>query len=618
MNTLAEHIIVARAKNRPPMIEKSMYDSLANRIRLFIKGKKHGRMMLDSIDNGPLVYPAVEENRQTRPKKYSELTEAQQLQDECDVQEKISFFTVFHPILVVPMFKQGEDPIECINKAMTFLFALASRFPPSNNQLRTLSNLRNQTTIQDGRVTIQQIQGRQNQSYAGTRNKGITTTSKGNVAAGQPRVKLMFAEAQEVGQILDEEQLAFLADPVLSEAPYSNSYPNDMINQDVQEMQYSEQTHVDDFQDNEIRSGSNIILYSQYLQESQDAIKDDFGKCFVTQKVLSAEQAFWLKHSSLSETPVTSHTLVIIEAPSELPKCVQWFTMREKDFFMPKGIKQSPLEKVLLKSAEKYILFSSKDCTWGGQLNAAPVLEVENFTNWNKRFMCHIIGIETQFENIISKRPFVPMAAGQRNPEAQWTTDERKAANLDQRLKSLIMSVLPDDQMNSDFQDSPDDEEDTRSSHEYLNDLEEEYQAKALLAKSKRFFKKGTQRFSSAKATNQTKCHKCGKKGMLNTTLPSLSSENKLEMRNTKDFEAKYNKVKAKLALLSSSASAPSSFSSKNKGLIVESYDWDKEEVSSDDEETEVKALMALTYETEIFFFMAKKVPKTVNGQRSP
>nr|GEY93741.1 retrovirus-related Pol polyprotein from transposon TNT 1-94 [Tanacetum cinerariifolium] len=42
-----------------------------------------------------------------------------------------------------------------------------------------------------------------------------------------------------------------------------------------------------------------------------------------------------------------------------------------------------------------------------------------------------------------------------------------------------------------DFQDSLDDEEDTRSSHEYLNDLEEEYQARALLAKSKRFFKKG-------------------------------------------------------------------------------------------------------------------------------
>ncbi|GKD56805.1 hypothetical protein Tco_1290192, partial [Tanacetum coccineum] len=64
-----------------------------------------------------------------------------------------------------------------------------------------------------------------------------------------------------------------------------------------------------------------------------------------------------------------------------------------------------------------------------------------------------------------------------------------------------------------DFQDSPDDEKDTKSSHEYLNDLEEEYQARALLAKSKRFFKNGTQRFSSAKATDQTECHKCGKKG---------------------------------------------------------------------------------------------------------
>ncbi|GJY63030.1 retrovirus-related pol polyprotein from transposon TNT 1-94 [Tanacetum coccineum] len=49
----------------------------------------------------------------------------------------------------------------------------------------------------------------------------------------------------------------------------------------------------------------------------------DFGKRFVTKKELSAEQAFWLKHSPLSETPVMSHTLVRIEAPSELPKEVK-------------------------------------------------------------------------------------------------------------------------------------------------------------------------------------------------------------------------------------------------------------------------------------------------------
>ncbi|GJW31614.1 hypothetical protein Tco_0051646 [Tanacetum coccineum] len=102
---------------------------------------------------------------------------------------------------------------------------------------------------------------------------------------------------------------------------------------------------------------------------------------------------------------------------------------------------------------------------------------------------------------------------------------------------------------------------------EYLNDLEKEYQERALLAKSKRFFKKGTQRFSSEKATDQTECHKCGKK----------------ELRPTKEFEAKYNKVKAKLALLSSSTSASKATTIKNKGLIAEAYEWDEEEVSSDD-----------------------------------
>nr|GEY34457.1 integrase, catalytic region, zinc finger, CCHC-type, peptidase aspartic, catalytic [Tanacetum cinerariifolium] len=87
MTTLAEHIIVVGAENRPPMLEKSMYDSLVIRICLFIKWNKNGMMMLDSINEGPLVYPTVVGgDGHTRPKKYSELAEAQQLQDDCDVQ----------------------------------------------------------------------------------------------------------------------------------------------------------------------------------------------------------------------------------------------------------------------------------------------------------------------------------------------------------------------------------------------------------------------------------------------------------------------------------------------------------------------------------------------------
>ncbi|GJR52343.1 retrotransposon protein, putative, ty1-copia subclass [Tanacetum coccineum] len=144
----------------------------------------------------------------------------------------------------VPAFSLRDDLISCLNKAMAFLTAVASlRFPSTNNQLRTSSNPRNQATIQDGRVTVQQVQGRQGQSYSGTGYKSNATSSRGNNASGQARVvkcyncqgeghmarqcinlkrlrnaawykdKAMLVEAHKDGIILDEEQLAFLADP---------------------------------------------------------------------------------------------------------------------------------------------------------------------------------------------------------------------------------------------------------------------------------------------------------------------------------------------------------------------------------------------------------------------
>ncbi|GKC29263.1 integrase, catalytic region, zinc finger, CCHC-type containing protein, partial [Tanacetum coccineum] len=144
---------------------------------------------------------------------------------------------------VVPVFSPGDDPITCFNKAIAFLTAVASlRFPSTDNQLKTSSNPRNQTTIQDSRVTVQQVQGRQGQIYSGTGYKSNATSFGGNNESGQARVvkcyncqgeghmarqctqpkrprnaawykdKAMLAEAQEVGQISNEEQLAFLAD----------------------------------------------------------------------------------------------------------------------------------------------------------------------------------------------------------------------------------------------------------------------------------------------------------------------------------------------------------------------------------------------------------------------
>ncbi|GKD40176.1 hypothetical protein Tco_1260383 [Tanacetum coccineum] len=40
MTTLAKHMIVAGAENRPPMLDKSMYNSWQSRMLLYINGKK--------------------------------------------------------------------------------------------------------------------------------------------------------------------------------------------------------------------------------------------------------------------------------------------------------------------------------------------------------------------------------------------------------------------------------------------------------------------------------------------------------------------------------------------------------------------------------------------------
>ncbi|GKB99654.1 hypothetical protein Tco_0985791 [Tanacetum coccineum] len=88
----------------------------------------------------------------------------------------------------IPVFSPRDDPITCLNKAMAFLTAVASsRFPSTNNQLRTLSNPKNQATIQDGRVAVQQVQGRQGQFYSGTSYKSNATSSGETILVDRQR-----------------------------------------------------------------------------------------------------------------------------------------------------------------------------------------------------------------------------------------------------------------------------------------------------------------------------------------------------------------------------------------------------------------------------------------------
>ncbi|GKD36129.1 hypothetical protein Tco_1251638 [Tanacetum coccineum] len=202
----------------------------------------------------------------------------------------------FNHRFAAPVFSPGDDLIDCLNKAVAFLIVVVS-----------------------SRVTVQQVQGKQGQSYSGTGYKSNATSSEGNNATWY-KEKAMLVETQEAGQILDEEQLAFLTDPgvldgqafqilipnnaafqtedldtydsdcddlsnaqavlmanisnfgsdVISEVPYSETYLNVMENQSVHAMQDFEQPPAMDFTDNEIHSDSNIIPYSIFSRNTRD------------------------------------------------------------------------------------------------------------------------------------------------------------------------------------------------------------------------------------------------------------------------------------------------------------------------------------------------------------
>ncbi|GKB28930.1 hypothetical protein Tco_0868331 [Tanacetum coccineum] len=92
-------------------------------------------------------------------------------------------------VLAVLMFKQGDDPIDSINKMLSFLSTIiTSRFPSTNNQLRNSSNPRQQATIYDGRVTVQPVQGRQSSFAADSYGTRANISGTGGNNLGQQRV----------------------------------------------------------------------------------------------------------------------------------------------------------------------------------------------------------------------------------------------------------------------------------------------------------------------------------------------------------------------------------------------------------------------------------------------
>ncbi|GJT81563.1 retrovirus-related pol polyprotein from transposon TNT 1-94 [Tanacetum coccineum] len=214
--------------------------------------------------------------------------------------------------------------IDAINHMMSFLtVVVTSRYPTTNNQLRNSSNPRQQATINNGRVTLQPIQGRQTSFVAGT-SRTYTPGASGSNSGKQRTVicynckgeghmsrqctklkrkrddswfkeKVLLVQAQAHGQILNEEELAFLADPDIPEGQstqtvitHNAAYQADDLDaydSDCDELNSAKvalmanlshygsdalaESNVVNHSETEITSDSNIIPYSQYVIESQ-------------------------------------------------------------------------------------------------------------------------------------------------------------------------------------------------------------------------------------------------------------------------------------------------------------------------------------------------------------
>nr|GEZ76773.1 hypothetical protein [Tanacetum cinerariifolium] len=54
-------------------------------MELYMLNRQHGRLILESVKHGPLLWHSVTEDGETRLKKYSELSSAEAIQADCDV-----------------------------------------------------------------------------------------------------------------------------------------------------------------------------------------------------------------------------------------------------------------------------------------------------------------------------------------------------------------------------------------------------------------------------------------------------------------------------------------------------------------------------------------------------
>ncbi|GKA59987.1 uncharacterized mitochondrial protein-like protein [Tanacetum coccineum] len=307
MATLVDKAILLGADNRPPMLEKELYDSYKIRMELYIMNRQHRRMILESIENGPLIWPTIEENGVIRPRKYSELTHADAIQAdfskdlwkriqllmrgtsltkqkrECKLYDEFDKFA----------YKKGEtlrdfylrfllilNDLNIYNLKLEQFQGRQTSFDVGTSRTCTPgasgSNSGKQRTVicyickGEGHMSKQCTKPKRKQDDSWFKDKVLLSVITHNAAYQANDLDAYDSDCDELNtaKVALMANLSHYGSDALAEVHNPYNMDNNMINQGLQAMSSSEQSNVVDQTETKITSDSNIIPYSQYLRES--------------------------------------------------------------------------------------------------------------------------------------------------------------------------------------------------------------------------------------------------------------------------------------------------------------------------------------------------------------
>nr|GEU70062.1 retrovirus-related Pol polyprotein from transposon TNT 1-94 [Tanacetum cinerariifolium] len=316
--TLAEKAILSGADNRPPMLEKDMYEPWKSKMELYMMNRQHGRMILESVENVNTKF------LNTLPPEWSKFM--------TDVKLVWDLHTTnvdkLHAYL-------GQDEFHANERRHTSLAAGKSRTYTSG---ASGNNSGKQRTV----ICF-------NYKREGHKFKQCTKPKRKRDESWF-KDKVLLVQAQANGQILHEEKLAFLADPAMPLSEQSNimNQSETEITNDSNIIPYSQykaqQLEPKLYEGNVIQKTNAIVIHdseetlmladesrSKMLLKQKDPmmskkkvntkpvdyailnqLSQDFETRFVPQTELFAEQAFWSQNyvNSLEPTPSTRPTQV--------------------------------------------------------------------------------------------------------------------------------------------------------------------------------------------------------------------------------------------------------------------------------------------------------------------